>query len=109
MDTLTIRILDHLVDDEEALEEVYLGVNFRREDDVFTQYTTHFRLTEILERLSELTERRWVEVTSWDKAFAGKHAVYDVYRMCEKGRKAWTACGEHVLAKAYATRTHPGA
>jgi hypothetical protein len=71
LDTLTARLLHNLIDGEEFLEELYLGVNFdlqeqrspdssRKSVFFYRAYEQMYRLTEILESLQALSARGWV-------------------------------------------------
>ena len=48
LDTLRLRILDMLLEDEEQLEELFLDVNFQRRDNVLKCYMDRFRLTDVV-------------------------------------------------------------
>jgi hypothetical protein len=88
---LLYRILDQLVDDEEYLEEIYLGVSFSVEDHVLTRYNPTFRMTTILEELNRLEQEGFIvrrKQEGWPES-AGIHCV--LFSLTEAGRRYWEA------------------
>lgn len=84
-----MRILDLLVDDQEQLEEVFVGVNYRYEDGVLYPLKTRFRLTDIVMRLATLMENGQIACTAhreypeWT-GFAGSW-----FALTEAGHELW--------------------
>ncbi len=89
-DTLTFRVLDVLVDDEEALEELYLGCNLADEaqaDSIFQN--TRFRLSEIIERLVELEARGWITSRTYPGFTEASGIGGKVFGLTDEGRRTW--------------------
>ncbi len=89
MELVDKRILDMLIDDDEQLEEVYLGVNYLREDDVLYSYKEQFRLADVIRHLN-LFEQNGLAVsfaTSGYSADAGSGGRS--FRLTNIGRSAW--------------------
>ena len=91
MDLIAARILDLLVDDDEELEELFVGANFRQEDDVFLRYRDGCRLVDLVMKLEELKDQGFVEIRGTDTYDIGCNVVARVYTLTERGRSAWTA------------------
>jgi hypothetical protein len=99
MDLLTMRILDALIDDEEQLEEVYLGVNCSRHDDLLLFFKERYRLSEIVSRLHQLQSEGAVVTSEHGRwpAECGISATW--YSLTDEGRRLWSkhVSGAHAL------------
>jgi hypothetical protein len=94
MDKLSLRILDALVDDEEQLEEVYLTVNFSRRDNLFLLYREHFRLLEVLDRLTQLERDGLVSCRSAGLPPSSTDPLTGFWCITDKGRQGWMDAGD---------------
>ncbi len=89
MDLMNTRILDLLIDDDEQLEELFLGVNFRQEDNVFMRYRVSIRMTELVLLLKRLEDDGIIEV----KRARGYEDDADIagalFCLTSRGRSMW--------------------
>ncbi len=90
MDLLTARILDSLMDDEEQMEEIYLGVNFERTNQIFRLRRTTFRLYQLADRLRELEQEGILSRCYW-QGCSPEQPLTEAYFLTDRGRALWKA------------------
>jgi len=89
MDMLGLRVLDVLIDDDEQLEEIYLAVNFRRNDNTFLSYRNQFRLGEVIAQLNQLIAEGLI-ASGHAKDMPKEWGIAScIYGLTDNGRKMW--------------------
>ncbi|MCK6498521.1 MAG: winged helix-turn-helix transcriptional regulator [Nitrospira sp.] len=89
-DILTLRILDSLIDDDEAIDEIYLEANFVRSDYSLRMLRVGgFRLASVIERLAEL-EHDGIISSERYRGYGETHGIGGlIFRLTPKGRELW--------------------